>query len=462
MGRVFFILIFFLFAFIPLKVISCNTDSCNIIKALKLRYEKPDSSILICNYLLNKSEVHDSITHRSCEIMGDAFWHKGEFSSSIENYKLALIHSKKLNNPEIESRANSNLGYLYMEVGDFDQAVEHLNRAADIALKNNLDERYKISMVYLAQVWGSNLQFEKAIAVQKDLLSNINPATDSVSYAIISGNMADNFSRAGKPDSAIHYYKIALKIDEKMGNLKEVSNTCSSLANIYCNMKKYDDALFYILKSIDVQRENDSSSNLTASYAILARIYSGRGDAGNAKKYIDFALEMMKAMKSNRMNAHVYEQAKEVYKNIGDIENAFKYLELYAATNDSVYIEESASKMAQMQTRLEVSGKEKEIELLNKDKQLQQTQRNLLLVVVLLVVVFAIFIFNRLKVSRKQNKIIQAQKTEVEEAKHIVDEKQKEILDSIYYARRIQRALITNEKYFEKALRSLNKTTKQG
>ena len=36
------------------------------------------------------------------------------------------------------------------------------------------------------------------------------------------------------------------------------------------------------------------------------------------------------------------------------------------------------------------------------------------------------------------------------------EEKQKEILDSIYYARRIQRALITPEFYINKSLNRLN------
>jgi hypothetical protein len=39
----------------------------------------------------------------------------------------------------------------------------------------------------------------------------------------------------------------------------------------------------------------------------------------------------------------------------------------------------------------------------------------------------------------------------------LVEEKQKEILDSIYYARRIQRALITSEKYIENKLTKLIK-----
>ena len=46
----------------------------------------------------------------------------------------------------------------------------------------------------------------------------------------------------------------------------------------------------------------------------------------------------------------------------------------------------------------------------------------------------------------------------IERQKDIVVEKQKEILDSIYYAEKIQKALITSEKYIEKTLERIHKT----
>jgi serine phosphatase RsbU (regulator of sigma subunit) len=47
---------------------------------------------------------------------------------------------------------------------------------------------------------------------------------------------------------------------------------------------------------------------------------------------------------------------------------------------------------------------------------------------------------------RKANKLLSEQKNEIERQKHLVDEKQKEILDSINYAKRIQTALMANSK----------------
>ena len=45
----------------------------------------------------------------------------------------------------------------------------------------------------------------------------------------------------------------------------------------------------------------------------------------------------------------------------------------------------------------------------------------------------------------------------IEKQKHLVDEKQKEIIDSIRYAKRIQQSLIASEKYIQKSVERLQK-----
>ena len=63
------------------------------------------------------------------------------------------------------------------------------------------------------------------------------------------------------------------------------------------------------------------------------------------------------------------------------------------------------------------------------------------------------------KILATQNETLERQVTErtseILEQKNIVEEKQKEILDSIRYAKRIQTALMSNEKYIAKQLRAL-------
>jgi serine phosphatase RsbU (regulator of sigma subunit) len=61
-----------------------------------------------------------------------------------------------------------------------------------------------------------------------------------------------------------------------------------------------------------------------------------------------------------------------------------------------------------------------------------------------LVALFGLFMFNRFKVTQKQNHLIREQKAELQKQKELVEEHQKETLDSIHYAKRIQSALLAN------------------
>ena len=65
-----------------------------------------------------------------------------------------------------------------------------------------------------------------------------------------------------------------------------------------------------------------------------------------------------------------------------------------------------------------------------------------------LVIIFAAIMFNRFKVTKNQKSIIEIQK-------NLMEEKQKEILDSIHYAKRIQQSLLPTTKYFDKNLKRL-------
>ena len=87
----------------------------------------------------------------------------------------------------------------------------------------------------------------------------------------------------------------------------------------------------------------------------------------------------------------------------------------------------------------------------------EKIQRYALYSGVFVLLCVAVFIFNRLQVTKKQNLIIENQKQQVElkneeitHQKELVDEKQKEIIDSINYAKRIQQAVLTGEDVWNK------------
>jgi serine phosphatase RsbU (regulator of sigma subunit) len=70
----------------------------------------------------------------------------------------------------------------------------------------------------------------------------------------------------------------------------------------------------------------------------------------------------------------------------------------------------------------------------------------------LLVLVFAVFMFNRFKITQKQKHLIEIKEKETQQQKILIEDKQKEIVDSINYAQRIQKALLAGDSLLQNSL----------
>lgn len=100
----------------------------------------------------------------------------------------------------------------------------------------------------------------------------------------------------------------------------------------------------------------------------------------------------------------------------------------------------------------EITMKKKEIE--EKVQTLKDKDRVILIIAALSIlgIILLLFSIRSNNQRRKANKLLSEQKSEIERQKHLVDEKQKEILDSINYAKRIQTALMANSKMMNENL----------
>jgi hypothetical protein len=91
--------------------------------------------------------------------------------------------------------------------------------------------------------------------------------------------------------------------------------------------------------------------------------------------------------------------------------------------------------------------------LLIADSELEEIKQQFPYYFAALIVIFALQIYR----GRRDSVILMMQKETIEDQKKLIEEKQREIIDSITYAKRIQRALITSETYIDKNLKRLEK-----
>ena len=148
----------------------------------------------------------------------------------------------------------------------------------------------------------------------------------------------------------------------------------------------------------------------------------------------------------------------KVYKRAGNSELALQHYEIYVNMRDSIF--NDATKRAAIRKEMQYEfekGNDSPSKKSRKNGSLFQSRNKnnkdgIILSVSIglgLVVLFAIFLTNRIRVIRNQKRVIENHKEDLEIQKSLVDETNKDITDSIRYARRIQRAIFARGRILE-------------
>lgn len=241
----------------------------------------------------------------------------------------------------------------------------------------------------------------------------------------------------------------------------QISITLANLASLAMNDLDYELAIKYVDEGIELSGlRNYDPAPLQIK---LAQIRYLMGDYEEARKLYEAAVPYSLAYMNNYDRiGFAYDRYKANQKT-GHISEALESLEMAYALKDSIFkierqqsLDDALEKYNSEKKQLEIEKQKLRAENENKDKvaaeKAKSTQFYIFLVIVLVLIANAIFVYNRFILTRKQNTIIAQQKELVEQKKieaefqrQLVEAKQKEILDSIAYAKRLQNAILAPE-----------------
>ena len=202
------------------------------------------------------------------------------------------------------------------------------------------------------------------------------------------------------------------------------------------------------------EKIDDKKGQVTALWS-LAWLSFSQASFADAKLYVD---RSMKMAKENNLPIEIMNNARLLYKIYNEEKNygaALQQHVLYTTLHDSLYNEESTRKSIQAEMNFEFERKQEALQL-DEDKRqaLQEAearkQHVILLaisVVLVLVLILVAVVFRSLRLNQRNTKIISNQKA-------LVEEKHREINDSIYYAERIQRSFLASGKLLKEGLKN--------
>ncbi|MBC7861846.1 MAG: tetratricopeptide repeat protein [Bacteroidia bacterium] len=358
------------------------------------------------------------------------------------------------------------IGYLsffgqhYSQHGDYASALDNDLEALKICMEVG-DNIHAINLMRnIGAAYQSTHQFDKALEFYNKALllaRNLNRKTDE---AGILSNIGIIYHSKKNYEEALKYYNEALKVSEDSKNKRTKSFVLNSIGRMYHDMAKengddagYDKAISYYNQSLSLKKEMNQKKGMANSLGNIGEVYNDRKDYVNALKYFNEGLQIAIETDYKDWLREGYGGLANIYESMGDYKNAFIYHKKFIDISDSLENAASKERMAQMQGLYDTGQKDKEIELLHKEKELTEikdNRKNMMLlsagIALLLVMIMLFFILRGYRQKKRANGIISLQKSEVEAQKKIVEHKNNEMLDSIRYAKHIQEAILPTGK----------------
>ena len=355
--------------------------------------------------------------------------------TALKKGMYALTLAKQLNYKKGIAQSLNAIGNVHRIKGDYQEALDFFLQALKIEEESNNKLRIAKIQNNIGTVYFYQKDYTKTIDYFHKSLEALEQLGDKRSMAASLNNIGGVYNIQEDHKKALEYFFRAYDIAEEINDKKGISVYLTSIGGVYIKFEEYDKALEYLLISLKIKEELNARKSITYNYFAIGELYLRKQQYEYAIEYYNKALEISRELNIKEGIKEAYESLSELYANKDDYKKAYEYYQLYSKMTDSLFNEENAKQIAEMQTKYESEKKQKQIEIQNLklNKQDLELNRNRILQYgltggVLMLILLSYFVYSRYRLKQKANKQLA--------------EKNKEITDSILYAKYIQEALL--------------------
>ncbi len=390
-------------------------------------YENPDTAYTLAKraFLFIKRKNLIRYQPKITNLMGACFQVKGDFLKAIEYYQQSLKFGENTKDDKTILVAYGNIGALYTQLGQSEKALEMSLKSLAIAEKNNYEDKLASIQNNLSILYNNFRNYEKSLSYGLKSLALYKKYNDKNGQSSSLGNIGTSYFSLKNLDKALEYYNQSYQLSKEIGNTREEATAAIDIAQVYKEKNNFRESIAYYKKAEKIAEE-------TEELDVLSQVYQGLYECEKATKQYEKALLSYEKFMTIFRELNKEKNLEEVNK------KAIEFEFNKRSVRDSIA---NADKQKITDAKLEANKAQ-----IQKDKILKMA----LGFGLALFLVFVIIILNRLNIIRKQKQIIEDKNQQTQIQKEEIEIKNKEILDSINYAKRIQDGLLANLVSLEK------------
>lgn len=297
--------------------------------------------------------------------------------------------SEKLGNDLYLYRGYLQKGNKIKYQGDFDLALDAYFKSVEVAKKADYKTGEGSAYMTIADIYSSSNNPSNAMLYYHKAISTLRETEDSVALASAIMNAGDEHFKIKNYDSALVYFRESELIFEKADYPTGKAFSLGNLGMVYANFGQSELAEKNINEAILILEDLENFYPICTYLIAMSDVYLGKGDDAEALNYAMRSLKLAQVHGLKEQISDANLKLSQLYEKAGNIGESFRYFKDHIAYRDSINNLNSVQKMADLRTDFEVSQKQVEVDLLNKEK---ENQRIILISLVIIVVLGVIIL----------------------------------------------------------------------
>jgi serine phosphatase RsbU (regulator of sigma subunit) len=426
-----------------------HSSPANLSSAQRLLKKYTDAdSLELKNIGLKLPRKEDKVAYYNA--VGERFYSEDNYRPARYYFSRALEFARLTLNKKLIADQLQSLGDLYRLQDQNTTALNLLLQAMYLYKELGQEKELGHTMSLIGDLNRCIDQYSDALKYLGDALAITHKTNDIKEQAFCYSSLGGTYQALKEYGRSFDAYSKGLVIARKINDTMRIIDFNYSIGDLMTDRGKIPEAISYLEEGVRL-------CNIYGDKYYLGFCRMGLSRAYLRKKNYDRSLEEgLKAYKvGEELNAYGFcSEASEVifeaYAGKNDFKNAYRYLKIVKDNNDSTMSSSKIKQQAQIEINFRNSYQEKQDSLLRftqeKQKDLEHEselkQQKMLafagIAGLLVALVVALVVYRSYKKVKRSREIINQQKA-------IVDTKNKEILDSINYARKIQQAIIPTD-----------------
>ena len=378
--------------------------------------------------------------------------------------KKALELAIKIDYKKGIASSYNNLGAVYDGMGEQEKAIKYFLKSYELKKSTNDYKGLANTLSNIGVIYKRDLNYIQALYYFSLAGSYSDKINNPVFIGKLNFNLANLYIETNKNDSALKLLK-SLRLNNKLrDDTLFQMDIFKSISTAYTNISKPTIGLAYIDSAMHLNGLSRKNKKIHLFYIQKASCFDLLNELDSSKIYFNKIITTFKDTSDYAFLQQVYYKLSKLYKKLydkkqktTDLELSYNFLNLCINNREKAYNIKKSAMISDLVLKSEINIMENEIENISNQKEISdlksKNQKNIIIFICLIAVtilLLLLILYKRFSISKRLNK-------ELEEKNNIIQDKNSEIISSIQYAKRIQNALLPQEKFIERKINDLKK-----